>query len=47
MHEPAASKDVHEHEYEDGLGPDPHNLAFDLTYNYSSPWNMLVLEHLL
>ncbi|KIK74273.1 hypothetical protein PAXRUDRAFT_20043 [Paxillus rubicundulus Ve08.2h10] len=43
----AAPKDIHEYEYEDGPSPDHDNLAFDLSHNYSSPWNTYILEHLL
>ena len=46
-HEPADAGDVHEYEYEDGAGPDPFNLAFDLTRNYSVPWNTAILDLLL
>ncbi|KAI6095877.1 hypothetical protein EDD16DRAFT_1440133, partial [Pisolithus croceorrhizus] len=43
-HCPAATEDVFVYEYEDGPGPDRNNLAFDLTQNYSSPWNTRILE---
>ncbi|KAI6098900.1 hypothetical protein EV401DRAFT_2146648 [Pisolithus croceorrhizus] len=43
-HRPAATEDVFVYEYEDGPGPDRNNLAFDLTQNYSSPWNTRILE---
>ncbi|KAI6123722.1 hypothetical protein EV401DRAFT_1886697 [Pisolithus croceorrhizus] len=44
MHCPAAAEDVFVYEYEDGPGPDQNNLTFDLTQNYSSPWNTHILE---
>ncbi|KAI6131124.1 hypothetical protein EDD16DRAFT_1792969 [Pisolithus croceorrhizus] len=44
MHCPAAAEDVHAYEYEDGFGPDRNNLSFDLTQNYSSPWNTYILK---
>ncbi|KAI6162415.1 hypothetical protein EDD17DRAFT_1757181 [Pisolithus thermaeus] len=43
-HCPAAAEDVHAYEYEDGFGPDQNNLSFDLTQNYSSPWNTYILK---
>ncbi|KAI6102774.1 hypothetical protein EV401DRAFT_2079834 [Pisolithus croceorrhizus] len=43
-HHPAAAEDVHAYEYEDGFGPDRNNLSFDLTQNYSSPWNTYILK---
>ncbi|KAI6096404.1 hypothetical protein F5141DRAFT_1220934 [Pisolithus sp. B1] len=43
-HRPAAAEDVRAYEYEDGFGPDRNNLSFDLTQNYSSPWNTYILK---
>ncbi|KAI6159045.1 hypothetical protein EDD17DRAFT_1762978 [Pisolithus thermaeus] len=43
-HHPAAAEDVRAYEYEDGFGPDRNNLSFDLTQNYSSPWNTYILK---
>ncbi|KAI5981631.1 hypothetical protein EDD15DRAFT_2147576, partial [Pisolithus albus] len=39
--------DVHAYEYEDGPDPDTDKVAFDLTRNYSSPWNSFLLSYLL
>ncbi|KAI6095110.1 hypothetical protein EDD16DRAFT_1903661 [Pisolithus croceorrhizus] len=44
MHRPATAEDVRAYEYEDGFGPDRNNLSFDLTQNYSSPWNTYILK---
>ncbi|KAI6122951.1 hypothetical protein EV401DRAFT_1949054 [Pisolithus croceorrhizus] len=44
MHHPATAEDIHAYEYEDGFGPDQNNLLFDLTQNYSSPWNTYILK---
>ncbi|KAI6124736.1 hypothetical protein EDD16DRAFT_1893538 [Pisolithus croceorrhizus] len=44
MHRPATAEDVRAYEYEDGFGPDRNNLLFDLTQNYSSPWNTYILK---
>ncbi|KAI6094953.1 hypothetical protein F5141DRAFT_1222764 [Pisolithus sp. B1] len=43
-HRPATAEDVRAYEYEDGFGPDRNNLSFDLTQNYSSPWNTYILK---
>lgn len=43
-HRPAAAEDIRAYEYEDGFGPDRNNLSFDLTQNYSSPWNTYILK---
>ncbi|KAI6117063.1 hypothetical protein EDD16DRAFT_1896224 [Pisolithus croceorrhizus] len=43
-HRPAAAEDIHAYKYEDGFGPDRNNLLFDLTQNYSSPWNTYILK---
>lgn len=40
----ALKADVHAYEYEDGPGPDKDAIAFDLSHNYSIPWNMFILE---
>ena len=46
-HIPAFADDVHAFEYEDGAGPDPDNLAFDLAHGTTSLWNSAVVEILL
>ncbi|KAF8438793.1 hypothetical protein L210DRAFT_3646321 [Boletus edulis BED1] len=43
-HELADVAEVHKYKYEDGPGPDPTNLVFDLTRNHSTPWNMFILN---
>ncbi|KAI6133981.1 hypothetical protein EV401DRAFT_2064473 [Pisolithus croceorrhizus] len=43
-HRPAAAEDVRAYKYEDGFGPDRNNLSFDLTQNYSLPWNTYILK---
>ncbi|KAI6117425.1 hypothetical protein EV401DRAFT_1888955 [Pisolithus croceorrhizus] len=47
MHVPANAGDVHAYKYEDGPSPDTDNVAFDLTWNHSSPWNSFILSFLL
>ncbi|KAI6127303.1 hypothetical protein F5141DRAFT_1210688 [Pisolithus sp. B1] len=46
-HAPASTADVHAYEYEDGPSPDTDKIAFDLAWNYSSPWNTFLLSFLL
>jgi len=46
-HIPAFADDIHAFEYEDGPGPDPDNLAFNLVHGATSLWNSAVLEILL
>ncbi|KAI5993842.1 hypothetical protein EDC04DRAFT_2613299 [Pisolithus marmoratus] len=46
-HKPASVHDVHAYKHEDGLTPDENTIAFDLSQNYSSPWNAFLLELLL
>ncbi|KAG6375694.1 hypothetical protein JVT61DRAFT_3268 [Boletus reticuloceps] len=46
-HQPASLDDVQAYEHEDGPGPDPEQLAFDLSQGYNSPWNSSILESLL
>ncbi|KAI6095223.1 hypothetical protein EV401DRAFT_1896108 [Pisolithus croceorrhizus] len=46
-HAPASAADVHAYEYEDGPSPDTDKIAFDLAWNYSSPWNTFLLSFLL
>ncbi|KAI6102803.1 hypothetical protein F5141DRAFT_1065430 [Pisolithus sp. B1] len=43
-HHPATAEDVHAYKYEDGPRPDRDNLTFDLTQNYSLPWNTCILQ---
>ena len=43
----APTSDVDAFEEEDGDGPDPDNLTFDLRHSYNSPWNAAVIELLL
>ncbi|KAI5988011.1 hypothetical protein EDD15DRAFT_2371699 [Pisolithus albus] len=47
MHAPADAANVHAYKYEDGPSPDTDNIAFDLMWNYSSPWNTFLLNFLL
>ncbi|KAI6110322.1 hypothetical protein EDD16DRAFT_1522329 [Pisolithus croceorrhizus] len=47
MHVPADAADVHAYKYKDGPDPDTDNITFDLTQNYSSPWNSFLLSFLL
>ncbi|KAI6094496.1 hypothetical protein EDD16DRAFT_1721629 [Pisolithus croceorrhizus] len=46
-HAPASAADVHAYEYEDGPSPDTDKIAFNLAWNYSSPWNTFLLSFLL
>ena len=46
-HNPADAVDVRAYEYEDGPAPNTDNIAFDLTRNFSSPWNRFILQFLL
>ncbi|KAI6101987.1 hypothetical protein EDD16DRAFT_1716311 [Pisolithus croceorrhizus] len=46
-HAPASAADVHAYKYEDGPSPDTDKIAFNLAWNYSSPWNTFLLSFLL
>ncbi|KAI6022104.1 hypothetical protein EDC04DRAFT_2900903 [Pisolithus marmoratus] len=46
-HKPASVHDVNAYEHEDGPTPNKNTIAFDLSQNYSSPWNAFLLELLL
>ncbi|KAI5992058.1 hypothetical protein EDC04DRAFT_2613708 [Pisolithus marmoratus] len=46
-HKPASVHDVHAYKHEDGPTPNENTIAFDLSQNYSSPWNAFLLELLL
>ncbi|KAI6161402.1 hypothetical protein EDD17DRAFT_1509127 [Pisolithus thermaeus] len=43
VYEPVDKDEVHAYEYEDGPGPNPERLQFDLAKNSKSPWNSAVL----
>ncbi|KAI6104031.1 hypothetical protein EV401DRAFT_2079251 [Pisolithus croceorrhizus] len=54
VYEPADKDEVHAYEYEDGPGPNPEHLQFDLAKNSKSPWNSMryawrvaVLDHIV
>ncbi|KAG2102822.1 uncharacterized protein F5147DRAFT_776177 [Suillus discolor] len=47
VHQPAIREDVYSYEHEDGLGPDPKKLAFDLANRSKTLWNAKVLDLLL
>ncbi|KAI6112752.1 hypothetical protein F5141DRAFT_1214046 [Pisolithus sp. B1] len=46
-HVSANASDVHAYKYKDGPSPDTDNVAFNLTWNHSSPWNSFILSFLL
>jgi hypothetical protein len=47
VHQPASREEVYSYQYEDGPGPNPQNLAFDLANGSRTPWNAKVLDLLL
>lgn len=47
IHEPAGREEVYSYEYEDGPGPNPKNLTFDLKNGSKTPWNSKIIDLLL
>ncbi|KAG1719474.1 hypothetical protein EDB19DRAFT_1648145, partial [Suillus lakei] len=47
VHQPASHEDVYSYQHEDGQGPDPQNLVFDLANGSRTPWNAKIIDLLL
>ncbi|KAG1728475.1 hypothetical protein EDD22DRAFT_745823, partial [Suillus occidentalis] len=47
VHQPASHEDVYSYQHEDGQGPDPQNLVFDLANRSRTPWNAKIIDLLL